>query len=253
MRLAGVRLARFVPRLFRIDYLEEILANRLNLHIDESGNQDLSEGRYIVAVVLHDHSSDIATPINRYEERLAAADLPDVPFHGKDLLHGNERYSIVTPGDRKRLLAQFARFVRELPISFFTLQYDTSNVHNRNELEARIRRDLASLVFARLAFFQEFEMIAVYYDNGQSAVSIALHDALDYVLAKTLPITAMQTRMLAGFSRSQITSALLLEPPMPTMPVNQPRRMNAFSETAVASSSRSRNNWTGKSSSKSAE
>lgn len=184
MRLAGVRLARFVPRLFRIDYLEEILANRLNLHIDESGNQDLSEGRYIVAVVLHDHSSDIATPINRYEERLAAADLPDVPFHGKDLLHGNERYSIVTPGDRKRLLAQFARFVRELPISFFTLQYDTSNVHNRNELEARIRRDLASLVFARLAFFQEFEMIAVYYDNGQSAVSIALHDALDYVLAK---------------------------------------------------------------------
>ena len=179
-------MARFVPRLFRIDYLEEILANRLNLHIDESGNQDLSEGRYIVAVVLHDHSSDITTPINRYEERLAAADLPDVPFHGKDLLHGNEGYSIVTPGDRKRLLAQFARFVRELPISFFTLQYDTSNVHNRNELEARVRRDLASLVFARLAFFQEFEMIAVYYDNGQSAVSIALHDALDYVLAKNV-------------------------------------------------------------------
>ena len=172
-------MARFVPRLFRIDYLEEILANRLNLHIDESGNQDLSEGRYIVAVVLHDHSSDIATPINRYEERLAAADLPDVPFHGKDLLHGNERYSIVTPGDRKRLLAQFARLVRELPISFFTLQYDTSNVHNRNELEARIRRDLASLVFARLAFFQEFETIAVYYDNGQSVVNIAIHDAPD--------------------------------------------------------------------------
>lgn len=155
------------------------MANRLNLHIDESGNQDLSEGQYIVAVVLHDHSSNIATPIDRYEERLAAADLPDVPFHGKDLLHGNEGYSIVALGDRKRLLTQFARFVRELPFSFFTLQYDTSNVHNRNELEARIRRDLASLVFARLAFFQEFETIAVYYDNGQSVVNIAIHDAPD--------------------------------------------------------------------------
>ena len=41
-------------------------------------------------------------------------------------------------------------------------------------------------VFARLAFFQEFEMIAVYYDNGQSAVSIARHDALDYVRAKNV-------------------------------------------------------------------
>lgn len=30
------------------------MAKRLNLHIDESGNQDLSEGRYLLTVVLHD-------------------------------------------------------------------------------------------------------------------------------------------------------------------------------------------------------
>lgn len=29
-------------------------------------------------------------------------------------------------------------------------------------------------------------MIAVYYDNGQGAVSAALHDALDFVLAKNV-------------------------------------------------------------------
>ena len=162
------------------------MAKRLNLHIDESGNQDLSEGRYLVAVVLHDHSESIEAAIERYEARLAAAGLPDVPFHGKDLLHGNEDYATVPPGDRKRLLAQFARLVRELPVSFFTLRYDDSIVHNRSELEARIRRDLASLVFDRLAFFQSFDVIAVYYDNGQSAVSTALHDALDFVLAKNV-------------------------------------------------------------------
>ena len=162
------------------------MANRLNLHIDESGNQDLSEGRYIVAVVLHDHSEDISTPLGRYEGRLAAAGLPDVPFHGKDLLHGNEDYRAVSPGDRKRLLTQFARLVRELPISFFVLRYDSTSVHNRDELEARIRRDLASLIFEHLGFFQEFAAIAVYYDNGQGAVSVALHDALDFVLAKNV-------------------------------------------------------------------
>ena len=32
----------------------------------------------------------------------------------------------------------------------------------------------------------QFETIAVYCDNGQSAVNIALHDALDYVLAKNV-------------------------------------------------------------------
>lgn len=159
---------------------------RLNLHIDESGNQDLSEGRYLVTVVLHDHSKDIGEAINRYVSRLSEAGLQDVPFHGKDLLHGNEGYRLVSPADRKRLLTQFSRFVRELPISYFVLHYDDMTVHGRNELEARIRRDLASLVFDELPFFQGFDLIAVYYDNGQGAVSAALHDALDFVLAKNV-------------------------------------------------------------------
>ena len=162
------------------------MAKRLNLHIDESGNQDLSEGRYLLTVVLHDHSEDVDEVIGRYKARLAAAGLPDVPLHGKDLLHGNEGYATVSPGDRKRLLTQFARLVRELPISFFTLHYDTAIVHDKGELEARIRRDLASRVFDKLAFFRGFDVIAVYYDNGQGVVSAALHDALDFVLAKNV-------------------------------------------------------------------
>ena len=123
VRLVGIRVARFVPRLF---CLAVNMTNRLNLHLDESGSQDLSEGRYIVAVVLHDHSEDIDQVIERYERRLLSAGLPNVPFHGKDLLHGNVDYRTIRPGERKRLLTQFARFVRELPISFFTLRYDAN-------------------------------------------------------------------------------------------------------------------------------
>ncbi|MDO4289756.1 MAG: hypothetical protein Q4C41_00810 [Eggerthellaceae bacterium] len=82
------------------------MLGRLNLHIDETGSQGLSEGLCIVAVVLHEHSADIVAPVERYEEQLEIAGLPDVPFHGKDLLHGNEDYRTVSPGDRKRLLTQ---------------------------------------------------------------------------------------------------------------------------------------------------
>lgn len=38
----------------------------------------------------------------------------------------------------------------------------------------------------KLSYFQTFDAIAVYYDNGQGAVSAALHDALDFVLAKNV-------------------------------------------------------------------
>lgn len=164
------------------------MVNRLNLHIDETGSQDLSEGLYLIAVVLHEHSADIIMPIKDYENRLSIAGLADVPFHGKDLLHGNEAYRRIAIGDRKRLLTQFARFVRKLPFTYFVLKYDASDVCNKSELESRIRRDLASLIYDHLVFFQAFDSISVYYDNGQSVVSAALHDALDFVLAKNVAI-----------------------------------------------------------------
>lgn len=40
--------------------------------------------------MLHDHSDDVEEAIGRYGARLAEAGLPDIPFHSKDLLHGNE-------------------------------------------------------------------------------------------------------------------------------------------------------------------
>lgn len=134
--------------------------------------------------MLHNHSDNISAPIDEYKKRLTNAGLEDVPFHGKDLLHGNERYRSISPCDRKRLLTQFARLVRALPISYFTLRYSSSETHNKDELESRIRRDLVSLVYDHLSYFQGFDTISVYYDDGQAAVSVALHDALDYVLAK---------------------------------------------------------------------
>ena len=159
---------------------------RLNMHVDETGSQDLSEGIYLVAIVLHEHSADIKTPIQTYVQHLTIAGLPDVPFHGKDLLHGNEQYHLVAIGDRKRLLTQFARLVRTLPFSYFMLTYNGSEVRNQSELEAKIRRDLASLIFNHLPYFQSFDTISVYYDDGQKAVSLALHDALDFVLARNV-------------------------------------------------------------------
>lgn len=48
------------------------MVKRLNLHIDEPGNQDLSEGRRLLTVVLHDHSEDVDEAIGRYEVRFAS-------------------------------------------------------------------------------------------------------------------------------------------------------------------------------------
>lgn len=160
------------------------MARRLNLHIDETGSQDLTEGYYAVSIIIHEHEHDVEGSIASYKERLATAGLPDIPFHGSELLHGHGEYAAVNTGDRKRLLSQYARLVRSLPVKYKVFVYTSFEVDGREALEARLRRDLVAFVFDRLSYFQSFEEIAVYYDNGQGAVSASLHAALEYALAK---------------------------------------------------------------------
>lgn len=157
--------------------------SRLNLHIDETGNQDLTDGSYLVTIVMHDHSDDITDPVSAYSTRLALANLPDIPFHGVELLHGHGGYESVGVGDRKRLLTQFSRLVRSLPFKYAVLRYDKSDTHGKAALEVKMRRDLALFVYDHLSYFQSYDSVAVYYDGGQGAVSASLHAALSYVLA----------------------------------------------------------------------
>ena len=38
--------------------------------------------------------------------------------------------------------------------------------------------------FDNLAYFQQFDTIKIYYDNGQRSIADALHKAIDYALSK---------------------------------------------------------------------
>ena len=51
------------------------------------------------------------------------------------------------------------------------------------ELSQRMERDLKAFIENHLEEFQSFDMVAVYYDGGQSAVTQAVHGAFDEELS----------------------------------------------------------------------
>lgn len=61
----------------------------LSVFCDEAGEQDMSDGYYLLTLIEHDQSLPIELSIAEYEARLRADGLPDVPFHMVDLLHGH--------------------------------------------------------------------------------------------------------------------------------------------------------------------
>ena len=51
-------------------------------------------------------------------------------------------------------------------------------------LAALIRRDLVSFLVGNLEYFQRFDHVKIYYDEGQDAPKDAVHDAFAYALSK---------------------------------------------------------------------
>lgn len=55
---------------------------------------------------------------------------------------------------------------------------------SKDKFITRIRCDVTNLLFDSLEFFQSFDRVKLYYDEGQDMVMKALHAAFDYVLSK---------------------------------------------------------------------
>ena len=47
-----------------------------------------------------------------------------------------------------------------------------------------MRRDVVNFLFDHLDYLQQFDLVKLYYDGGQHAVTQALHDALEYALSR---------------------------------------------------------------------
>ena len=154
----------------------------LSVFFDEAGQQDMSEGYYLLTLVLHDQSTSLIPYIEDYEESLSIGGLSDVPFHMVDLLHGHGDYEGMDTHERKSLLARFNAFVRVLPIQYHTFKYSSFDVATKDDLSTRMRRDIVDFIYANLESFLSCDTIAVYYDDGQQAVTRAVHDALGYML-----------------------------------------------------------------------
>ena len=155
----------------------------LSVFCDESCQQDMSDGHYLMTIVLHDQGTPIDGLVADYERRISAHGLPDIPFHMKGLLHGHEDYEGVDQSVRKGLLSHFNAFVRQLPVGYRTFFYSSYDTTGAN-LSARMRRDVANFAYDHLEWFQSFGKVPIYYDNGQQAVTTALHKAFDLIIGK---------------------------------------------------------------------
>ena len=99
-------------------------------------------------------------------------------------MSGHKNYGFLGIEQRKAILAYFSSFVRKLPVSYITFVYRRSQFEDPATLMERTGRDISSAMVKHLGFFQSFDDVKVYYDNGQDIVKQALDRSVGKVLSK---------------------------------------------------------------------
>ena len=140
---------------------------------------------YVLTLVFHDQSDSLEEHLARHAKGLRKRGLADTPFHTGPLMNGHGAFENLDLKTRKAYFQLFFIDVQHLPVVCHSLVYRRSEFDGNDALVAKMRRDVASLLRDRLSFFQTFDRVKIYYDDGQAIVAHALYSAFEQALAKS--------------------------------------------------------------------
>lgn len=153
-------------------YLEVLLLSEriLSCFIDEAGdfgNYEPHSPYYIVSIVLHDQSIPIQDDIDGLETYLSYHNYAHHALHTGPLIRREADYEYLDTETRRSLFNLLFRFARKLPITFCSVNVRKSECRDTDDLESKLAKTLKSELSRNAEYFNSFDKIIVYYDNGQ--------------------------------------------------------------------------------------
>ena len=168
----------------------------LSIFVDESG--DFGEYAqhapyYIITMVFHDQSNDISSNLNTLNNALKQIGYGDEQaVHTEPLIRRETPYQYFQPNERRAIFAKLYYFALNCDIKYKSFVFRKAEYVDSFKLEARMARDLSQFIQRNLEYFQSFERIILYYDNGQHELNRILNTVLatqlaDYDVRKVIP------------------------------------------------------------------
>ncbi len=168
----------------------------LSIFVDESG--DFGEYAqhapyYIITMVFHDQSNDISQNINILNNALRQIGYGgEQAVHTEPLIRREPPYQYFQPNERRAIFSKLYYFTLNCDIKYKSFVFKKVEYENSFKLEARMARELSLFIRENLSYFQSFEKVILYYDNGQHELNRILNTVLatqlaDYDVRKVIP------------------------------------------------------------------
>ena len=157
----------------------------LSVFIDESG--DFGDYRqhssyYIISIVCHDQSVDIKPQIKTLEENLSFIGYPEHCTHAGPIIRNEHEYRRDTLENRQKILKNIVSFFRHIDVRVKTVYIEKKQVEDVVDATGRLSKEISAFIRTNYNYFQQYDVVKVYYDNGQVEVSKILSSVFNALL-----------------------------------------------------------------------
>lgn len=149
---------------------------RLNIFIDETGEFGFGKGAselYGVSFTFHEHCDDIMPELMNLNERLKRIGYTNM-IHMADLIMKREDYKNFDIDKRKSIFNAIYNFSRKIPVKYQTIIIDKKYTDNSRVLRQQLSIEINKMIKENEAYFEKFDKIVMYYDNGQETLGTIL-------------------------------------------------------------------------------
>lgn len=168
------------PSFFLGDYM-----NVLSIFIDESGDFGTIKEKpayYLVTMVFHNQKADISKDVAKLEDSLRFDKFNIDYIHTGPIIRREECFSSFSLDERRKLIYKILNFYNSCSIKHFTIIVNRKEAPDKITLSGRLAKEIRNIVTSHQEFFNGFDKVNVYYDNGQSELSSVLNAAFSICL-----------------------------------------------------------------------
>ena len=155
--------------------------SELSIFIDESGEFGEVKERpayYLVTMVFHDQTIDISGEIEKLEASVRTAGFDLEYIHTGPFIRREQIFAAYSMEERRKLLYKMLYFYIKCDIHHDTVVVNRKEAMDKIALSGRLSKEIVKMITRHSAYFEQFDKIIVYYDNGQIELSAILNAVL---------------------------------------------------------------------------
>lgn len=167
----------------------------LSIFVDESGDfgkYSKHSPYYVVTMVFHNQDNSIKKHIVKLNNKLKNLKCSEISIHTEPLIRKEESYTNLSPNERRNIFTKLFYFSLKCDINYKSFIYNKIEFKDSFELQTKMAKDMTIFMKEHLSYFQSFDQVILYYDNGQYQLTSILNSLLavtisNYYIRKVIP------------------------------------------------------------------